>query len=194
MKHREVGRRTLHTLHRTSRNKHAELGVQTGVQPPAPNDVCRILILFLSLVVAGLPLTTACGPVVDLRDGLRVETVSTGWTSMGGQKVVPALSLKLKNVSDRKLVVLWLTLRFRSVDEVDEWGYAFLNVVGSRGLAPGAVTDTLFLRAPYGYVGRGADRMVANFAEAKVELFARYAANPWTPVGEYRIARELIDR
>jgi hypothetical protein len=58
----------------------------------------------------------------------------------------------------------------------------------------GAVTDALTLKAPFGYVGSGADRMVANFAEAKVELFAKYASTPWTSVGEYRITRQLIDR
>jgi hypothetical protein len=139
-------------------------------------------------------LQTACGPTVDLKDGLEVETVATGWTSVRADKVVPALSFRLKNISDQKLVVLQLILRFRSVDEMDELGYAFRTVTGSAGLEPGAVTDTLVLRAPFGYVGRGADRLVASFAEAKVELFAKYASTPWMPVGEYRIARQLIGR
>jgi len=123
---------------------------------------------------------------------LQVETVASGWTSVRSDKVVPALSLRLKNISDQKLVVLQLNVRFRSVDEKDEWGFTFRTVTGSEGLPPGAKTDTLTLRAPFGYVGRGADRMVANFAEAKVEVFAKYASTPWTPVAEYRIERQLM--
>jgi hypothetical protein len=154
----------------------------------------RRLLFVAPIAFAMGVLQAACSPTVDLKDGLQVETVATGWASVRADKVVPVLSFRLKNISDQKLVVLQLNVRFRSVDEKDEWGYAFRTVTGSAGLVPGAVTDTLTLKAPFGYVGRGADRMVANFAEAKVELFAKYASTQWTPVGEYHIARQLVDR
>ena len=153
----------------------------------------RQISVALVVLAAGV-LQMACGPAIDLKNSLQVETVTTGWSSVRADKVVPALSIKLKNVSDQKLVVLQVNLRFRSVDDVHEWGYSFLAVTGSAGLAPGAVTDTLVLKAPFGYVGTGADRRFENFAEAKVEVFARYASAPWTPIGEYPIARQLIDR
>jgi len=170
-------------------------GVQRSMHPFATNALRRDRVLMMTLLAFGVgALSFARSPTIDLRTGLQVEPVAAGWLSVGADKVVPALSVQLKNRSDQKLVVLQLILRFRSVDDVDEWGYAFRTVSGSAGLEPGGITDTLTLRAPFGYVGRGADRMVANFAEAKVELFAKYASTPWTSVGEYRIARQLIDR
>jgi len=163
------------------------------VRPIATNAVRRdrVLLVVLLACIAGV-LPSAWSPIVDLKDGLQIDSVETGWSSVSRDKVVPALALKLRNVSDQKLVVLQLILRFRDVDDVHEWGYAYLTVTGSAGLAPDAVTN-VFLHAPYGYVGAGADRLVANYTEAKVELFAKYASTRWTPMGEYHIARELIN-
>jgi hypothetical protein len=162
------------------------------VRPIGTNAVRRDRVMAIMLLVCLIGvLPSACGPTVDLAEGLRLEAVSTGWAGVGGDKVVPAFAFTLTNVSNRTLVALWVTLRFRSADEIDEWGTAFRTVAGSRGLAPGATTDALVLHAPHGYVGRGADRLVANFAPAKVEVFARYAANRWVAIGEYGIAREL---
>jgi len=65
-------------------------------------------VLLCSIAFAG-----ACGPSVDLTKGLHLEAVSTGWLDAGvvdgKNKVVPAVSFKLKNVSDQPLKTLqWL--------------------------------------------------------------------------------------
>ena len=54
---------------------------------------------------------SACGPTVDLTKGLQVLDVSTGWKDVGVQddgmnKLVPALTFKLKNMSDQPLRTL----------------------------------------------------------------------------------------
>src|SRR5262245_47435484 len=86
----------------------------------------------LVLVAALIP--PACGPTVDLTKGLQILDVSTGWFDAGivdGQnKLVPQISLKVKNTSNQTLKVLQVNVLFRHGDDKDEWGSAFQTAAG----------------------------------------------------------------
>jgi hypothetical protein len=155
--------------------------------------------LIVSVLVACL--CVACGPTVDLTKGLEVEVVKTGWFDAGivnGQnKLVPTISFRLKNTSDRKLSMLQVNALFRRVTEKDEWGSGFMTVAGSRGLAPGATTSPLTIKSQLGYTG--SDPRVemldnSHFVDAKVELFAKYGSTQWARIGEYPIKRQLLEK
>ena len=148
-----------------------------------------------------LLISSACGPAVDLTQGLRVEVEKTGWFDAGivnGQnKLVPMASFRLKNVSGQRLSTLQVNALFRRVTEPDEWGSALVMAAGSAGLLPGATTDTLTAKSQLGYTGVDPRQdMLKNthFVDAKVELFAKYGSAQWVRVGEYPIARELITK
>jgi hypothetical protein len=153
-------------------------------------------ILALAFACAG------CGPTVDLPTGLQVTIVNTGWYDAGivnGQnKLVPAVSFTLKNVSDRKLVSLQANALFRRVSENDEWGSELVIAAGSGGLAPGASTGVLMAKSPRGYTGSDQSRqdMLQNshFVDAKVDLFAKYGSTQWTRLGSYPITRQLLTK
>jgi hypothetical protein len=158
----------------------------------------RALLLLFGLLCASF---TGCGPSVDLTRGLTVEAVSTGWLDaglVGGQnKLVPTVSLKLKNVSDRPLPALQVNAVFRRVGEDDEFGSRFLSATGREGLPSSATTDTLILKSNLGYTSTDPrDEMLKNsrFVDAKVDVFAKYGTTQWTRVGEYRIDRRLLAR
>jgi hypothetical protein len=153
------------------------------------------------LVLIGLLASAGCGRSVDLAKGLQVLNVTTGWYDAGivdGQnKLVPSISFALKNVSNETLVSLQVNALFRRVGEPDEWGSGFLTAADSRGLAPGATTSTLTLRSQLGYKSPDPrQNMLHNkeFVDAKVELSAKYGSAQWTRIGEYEIARQLIER
>jgi hypothetical protein len=156
----------------------------------------RARVLFLALVWA------ACGPPVDLSKGLEVLDVSTGWFDAGivnGQnKLVPAISFRLKNVSNQTLHVLQINALFRRVGEKEEWGSGFLTAVGSEGLAPGATTPVLTVRSQNGYTGadQTRDDMLHNsqFVDAEIEFFAKYGSIQWQRIGEYVVTRRLITK
>jgi hypothetical protein len=154
---------------------------------------------FLPLVLACGVLATACGPAVDLKKNLEVETVSTGWFDAGivdgKNKLVPTVSFRLKNLSDQKLSVLQVNALFRRVAENDEWGSGLLTVAGSDGLAAGATSEVLTIRSQLGYTGtESRAEMLKNsqFVDAKVSLFAKYGSVQWTPVADVPIMRQLI--
>jgi hypothetical protein len=140
------------------------------------------------------------GPTVDLKQGLQIEIVDTGWFDAGvvdgKNKLVPTVSFTVKNVSDQKLVSLQMMASFfRVSDTSSEWGNSLLNVVGSEGLAPGATSATLTMKSPLGYTGEDprADMLQnALFVDAMVKLIAKYAAIQWTHVREVPIERKLV--
>ena len=153
------------------------------------------------LLLSSLGDATACGPTVDLATGIEIDEISTGWLDAGNvdgkNKVVPAVMFKLKNVSDQKLTTLQVNAIFRRVNSNEEWGDGFRTVAGSRGLLPGAATDTVTINAQLGYTGSDSHAAMlynAQFVDAKVDLFAKYGSGQWARIGEYPIMRQLIER
>jgi hypothetical protein len=138
-------------------------------------------------------------------NGVKLEAFTTGWMDAdieaaarsGSNKLVPAVSFKLKNASNQTLAPLQVNAIFRRVGEQDEWSNGMITAAGSAGLAPNVSTDQLVIRGQLGYTGTDPQwDMLRNshFVDAKVDLFARYASEQWTHIGEYPIARRLIER
>ncbi|PYQ77668.1 MAG: hypothetical protein DMG01_14215 [Acidobacteria bacterium] len=158
--------------------------------------------LVRSILLLVFACTAACGPTVDLTQGLHVDVLDTGWFDAGivnGQnKLVPSVTFTLKNTSTQKLATLQVNALFRRVTEKDEWGSGFVTAAGSSGLAPGATTPPMTIRSQLGYTGSDQSRqeMLGNshFVDAKVEIFAKYGSAQWTPMGEYPITRKLIEK
>src|SRR5262245_14945383 len=113
----------------------------------------RLLLIVLALAGAG----SACGPAIDLKQGLQIELVSTGWFDAGivdgKNKLVPTVSFKVKNTSNQRLSVLQVNALFHRVSEPDEWGSGLMTVAGSEGLAPGASSAVLTIKSQLGYTG-----------------------------------------
>jgi len=156
------------------------------------------LIAVGALALAGAS-SFACNTAIDPATGLELESVSTGWRSVGVvdgmNKLVPSVSFKLKNVSDRSLPSLQVNAVFRRVGEDGEWGSTFVTAAGTDGLAPGAAAD-VSVKSHLGYTGTDSRaEMLRNtyFVDAKVDVYAKYGSTQWTRIGEYAIDRQLIE-
>lgn len=152
----------------------------------------------LRLVAFAIAGATACGQPIDIATAVKVETVSTGWLAAGGvggkNKIVPAVSFKLTNVSGQALTAVQVNAVFRRVGGNDEIGADFRSVSASGRLAAGATTDTITLKAPLGYTGTDPhEALIRNsrFVDAKVDVFVKSGTAQWTRVGEYAVARQL---
>jgi hypothetical protein len=155
----------------------------------------------LLLVLASTLVAAGCGPAVDLTKGLQLEVVSTGWQDVGPvtgkNKLVPAVTFRLKNVSDQKLVQLQLNAVFRRVNEKDEWGSALITAAGSDGLAAGATTAPFTVKSALGYTGEESrEQMLQNtlFVDANVTLFGKHGSTQWVPLTPtpIQIARQVL--
>jgi hypothetical protein len=150
------------------------------------------------LLALALATTVACGEPVDVAKAVQVQVISSGWlpagSSGGKNKIVPAVSMTLKNASARTLNAVQINAVFRLVSSNDEIASDFRPVPGSGGLAPGASTGTLTLKAQRGYTGADPfEDLLSNskFVDAKVEVFVKAGPGRWTRLGEYPIAREF---
>jgi hypothetical protein len=155
------------------------------------------------IAVAGLSAAVlsgqACSSGADVATAIQVLDVSSGWFDAGivnGQnKLVPSVTFKLKNVSDKPVTTLQANILFHRVNSSEEWGSGFLKVAGSQGLAPGATSDPLTVKSDLGYTGSEtrADMLKnSQFVDAKVRILAKAGSNYWHPLGEYQIERRLL--
>ena len=149
-------------------------------------------------IAAMLVICAACGPRVDLARAVAPESVVTGWANGGSvagrNKIVPAVSFRLKNVSDQKLAAIQVNAVFRRVNDPSEWSSGFLPDV-AREIQPGTQTDSRMVTGQQGYTGTDdRDEMLHNsqFVDAKAELFVKSGSSNWTRIGEYPVARQLL--
>ena len=144
----------------------------------------------------------ACGPRVDLASSAKLVDVTTGWydagvTDDGKNKLVPSISLRIRNESDAPLISTQLNLIFKRVIDKDEWTTSFVRGIGADGLAPRATTPLIVVRAEQGYTGvQPRLQMLSNsqFVDFKVEVFGKQGSATWVRLGDFPIARQLMTR
>jgi len=150
----------------------------------------------LAVLLAALA-GSACGSEPDAKQALQVTDVVTGWLDKGivdGQnKLVPTISLKIKNGADRSLSYLQLNAVFRIVDDTEELGSKVIWATQGQDFAPGISLGPFNLSSDLGYSSPAARTQMLQhslFKDAKVELFVKHGSRQWAKLGEYRIARQ----
>ncbi|MEO5823212.1 MAG: hypothetical protein ABIT71_22130 [Vicinamibacteraceae bacterium] len=153
----------------------------------------------LVLLLAGLTGSMACGQEPDATQALKVTDVVTGWLDKGivdGQnKLVPTISLKVKNAADRSLTYLQINAVFRIVDDTEELGSKVIWATEGQALQPGVSLGPFNLSSDLGYSSPAARTQMlqhAMFKDAKVELFVKQGSKQWARLGEYRVDRQLF--
>jgi hypothetical protein len=142
--------------------------------------------------------TVACRSV-EVEKVLAVTEVRTGWYDLGviegKNKLVPSISLKLRDESDQPISSVQINAIFHRVGEPEAWGEHFVKAIGTTALAPGASTPPIVLRSYLGYTGeqsRSGMLQHTSFVDATVDIFAKHGSRTWVKLGEYTIARELL--
>jgi hypothetical protein len=160
----------------------------------------RVLPLGLSLIFF-VGLTACTSRPVDLTKVLRVTGVSTGYFDAGiveggKNKIVPTISVQLKNIGTEPVASVQMIARFNLVGETQEWGSApYVRAIGPEGLAPGQTGNPVVMKCDRGYTGEQPRAELfhhSQFVDVRVELFAKYQAQTWVKMGEYKIARDLL--
>ena len=179
-----------------------------------------VLAFALSAVVVG----SACTQL-DVRAALDVTEITTGWLdvgldNLGRNKLVPAISFRVENVSEDTTGMLQLNAVFRRclvlyqgqpapeepVSPADQetgtclaedqvWGDALIQAAGRRGLDPGADAGPFTMESTLGYTGeQSLAEMLQHrdFVDAKIELFVKHRADQWAKLGEFPIERRLL--
>jgi hypothetical protein len=155
-------------------------------------------VLALAVVSAA---ATGCRRSINPVAALEPVDVVTGWFDAGivdgKNKLVPSVSLKLRNKAAEPVRSVQINAIFRRVGEAEMWGEHFGWAVQRNELAPGAVTEELVLQSTLGYTGdQPRLQMLQNsqFVDAKVELFLKQGSQVWAKLAEYPIQRQLLTR
>ena len=153
----------------------------------------RILLMMLATVMMA-----SCGEPIDVTKAVKVDVATSGWLVAGvvdgKNKIVPSVSLTLKNVSGQTISALQTNAVFRLAATNAEIGADFRPVSPSGGLRAAASTEKIRLKASLGYTGTDPVEELLNnshFGDAKVEVFVKAGSGQWTRIGEYPIARQL---
>jgi hypothetical protein len=157
-------------------------------------------VLVLPGAVLALLLAAGCGSSVDLATAAQLTEVTTGWfdagvTEDGKNKLVPSVSLRIRNAADESIGSTQLNLIFKRVIDKDEWTTSFVRAIGPEGLDPGATTPPIVVRAQQGYTGTQARlSMLQNqqFIDFKVEVFGKHGSATWVKLGEFPVERQLL--
>ena len=111
-----------------------------------PSRIALLLAVALTTVAGG-----GCRKEVDPVTTLEPVDVVTGWFDAGivsgKNKLVPSVSLKLRNKSSDQVRSVQVNAIFRRVGEMEMWGEHFTMGVPREGLAPGEVTKELVLQS-----------------------------------------------
>jgi hypothetical protein len=152
----------------------------------------------VACVVAAL-LLAGCARSRDVQKDLQLVEVRTGWYDagivQGKNKLVPSISLKVKNVSGEEIANVQMNAIFRRVGEQEAWGEHFVRAVDTNGLKAGGTGGDIVLRSNLGYTGdQSRAEMLQNtqFVDARVEIFGKHGSNNWAKMGEFTIDRKLL--
>jgi hypothetical protein len=145
---------------------------------------------------------SACRRNIDPVAALEPVDVVTGWFDAGiieggKNKLVPSVSLKLRNRSADPVRSIQINAIFRRVGETEMWGEHFGWAVPREDLAPGDLTKELVLQSALGYTGEQPRLQILQnslFVDAKVELFLKQGSQVWAKMAEYPIQRQLLTR
>jgi len=110
-------------------------------------------------------------------------------------KIVPTVTLRIRNKSSEELDRLQVNAVFRRVGESQEWGAKFVKGVGDHGLAGGAMSNQIVLRSERGYTSIEDNAKMLNnreFVDAKVDIFGRTGSR-WIKMAEFQIDRTLVN-
>jgi hypothetical protein len=147
-----------------------------------------------------LIVSMGCNRGVDPIAVLEPHEVVTGWYDAGlvegnMNKLVPSISLKLRNKSGGPVRSIQINAIFKRVNEAEMWGEHYGWAVQRDPLPPGASTRELVLRSGLGYTGEQPRmQMLQNreFVDAKVEIFLRHGSRVWAKLAEFPIDRQLL--
>ena len=163
----------------------------------------RLRALPLSLIALAALVSVSCGASVDAVASLEPLDVVTGWyddgiLESGKNKLVPMVSMKLRNKTDRELKSIQINAIFRRVGEQEMWGEYFgWAIPRTKPLPAGAETGKLVMRSTLGYTGEQPRmQMLQNkeFVDAKVEIYLKQGSKVLAKLAEYPIQRQLLTR
>lgn len=165
--------------------------------------VGSILILIVAAIIIGFILQkVGCVKTIsseELMNSIEITDVETKWVSKYYQpwppvlKLVPAISFRVKNITDKPLRYINFNANFRFKNDYENLGDCFLAAIRSKPVMPGDVSDVITLKSNYGVEGKSLHSFKDNphWKIVIVRLFAQSKGSQHTPMGQWEISRKI---
>jgi hypothetical protein len=135
----------------------------------------------------------------ELKAALEIQDVETKWVSKYYQPwpprliLVPVLSFKIKNVSDKPLTFVNFNAVFQALGERDNLGDCYLAAIHGTPLLPGETSETIALKSNYGVDGKNLEQIKTNPAwkTYQVRLFAQSRGSAFVRLGEWEVSKTI---
>lgn len=135
----------------------------------------------------------------ELKASIEILDVETKWVSKYYQPwppkliLVPAISFRVKNLTDKPLRYINFNAIFRFRDDYENLGDNFLAAIRGEPVMPGDASDKILLKSNYGVEGKSLNTFKDNplWKIVFVKLFAKSKGCQDTLLGEWEISRKI---
>ncbi len=137
----------------------------------------------------------------DLEGSFELMDIETKWVEKTFQPwppklvIVPAISFKIKNVSEKPLKYFYLNANFKFRDDVANLGDGFIEAIRREPLMPGETSETILLKSTHGIDGQNLEHFKSSpFFQSKivdVKVFAKSQGSQYIPVGEWEVSKNI---
>lgn len=157
--------------------------------------IVSILIFFI-LQRAGLMKTIS---PEELEASIEITNVETKWVKKiyipWPQKLtlVPAISFRVKNLTDKPLRYINFNAVFRFKDDYENLGDNFLSAIRGEPVMPGELSEVILLKCNYGVEGKSLNSFKNNpqWRMAFVRLFVQSKGSQHVLMGEWDISKKI---
>jgi len=154
-----------------------------------------------TLLIFSLVMGSGCTsmPTEELQASVELVDIETGWEKKYYQPwppkliLVPAISFKLKNISEKPLTYIYCNAIFKFIDENENLGDNFIAAVRGESLQPGASTDSIKMLCYLGVEGKNVAHFQQNPAwkTAQVKVFLKSKGSQYILMAEQEISRTI---
>ena len=163
-----------------------------------------LAIIVLGVLVAAVAHFTGLWKTMsheDLQGSFELIDIETKWVEKTFQPwppkliLVPAISFKIKNVSEVPLKYLYLNANFKFRDDVAILGDGFIEAIRGESLMPGETSESILLKSTHGIDGQNLEHFKSSpFFQSKivdVKVFAKSQGSQYIPVGEWEVSKNI---
>ena len=135
----------------------------------------------------------------EIKASFELVDLETKWVSKYYQPwppkliIVPSVSFRVKNVTEKPLRYLYFNAIFRSSDEAENMGDGFLAAIRGKPIVPGGLSEPILLKSNFGVEGQNLAHFKNNpyWKTALVRLFVKYKGSDYVFIKEWTVSKKI---
>ena len=160
----------------------------------------KMLGLVIVITLVSLLLTSCKGvSPEELKASLEIVEVGSKWVAKTYQPwppklvLVPTISFRVKNISDRPVNYLNFNAIFKFRDDMENLGDNFFAAIRKEPIPPGETSQVITLKSNFGVEGTSLAKFKDNpqWKPVVCKLFVQSKGSIHVLLGEYEISREI---